>query len=236
MPHNKKNQMKSNKMGNNKRGRRSGHRPGVGPGAFTMGPPASKKVRLVYSAGKALVESAAGLGGFNFYRLNSVYDVDTAFGSTATPGFAEWSAFYSNYRVWSVAVRAEIVVGGLTGIPTSATVCLVPNPLQATLPSSATSWPVQPGALHKTLVNNTSGGTNLAVLQKRYSLPKLFRVTQSQFINDFDYSATTSSNPARQGYLALTVQGLNSSTGAALSAQMYFSFEVEFFNPILLAS
>jgi hypothetical protein len=201
---------------------------------MAMVPPSARKVNLVWCGTFGATESSAGAGAFNFYRLNSVYDVDTAVGSTATPGFVEWSAFYSNYRVWKTRFRIEGTVSGLSS-GAVCTVCLVPNPLQATLPSAGSEWPVQPGSIHKTVVNYSNGGTNMFVLDKQFSLPSVFRITQAQFKSDFDFSATTSANPARQAYVAVTIKS-NSSTVAAAYGQVYVSMSVEFFNPILLAS
>jgi hypothetical protein len=197
-------------------------------------PPHSKRVTLVFASPVSFTEAAAGVGAFNFYRLNSVYDVDTSLGSTSTPGLVEWSAFFSNYRVWATRVRVEVTVNNLSS--GTATVSLVPNPSQATLPSSASSWPVQFGAIHKTITNTTSGGTNLAVLDKQYQLHQVFRITPQQYKDDFDFTATTSANPSRQAYLALAMKGNNSTTAAGLGGQVYVSMDVEFFNNILLAT
>lgn len=219
-----------------KRSRARSRRARVSPLVFTMSYPVSKRVRLTYIGdGFQITESAAGVGAFRYFRLNSAYDVDTTLGSTTIPGFAEWSAFYSNYRVWSTAVHYEgSVQGGSAG--SMATVCLVPNSSQATLPSSANTWPVQPQTLHRTILMYGSGGANKVTFTRRYDIASIFRVTRSQFLNDFDFSATTSSNPARQAYLAITVQGNASSSAVVLTSVIYFSMEVEFFNPIQLST
>jgi hypothetical protein len=198
-------------------------------------PPASKHVTLVFSETLTITESAAGAGAFNFYRLNSAYDVDTSVGSTSTPGFAEWSSFFTNYRVWKTRVRVEGVVSG-AGSGSINTCCLVPNPLQATLPSTPVRWPVQFGTVHQTVPLVSSGGNNLVVLDKQYSLPSVFRISRSQYRDEFDFTATTSSNPTRQAYVAVTVQAAQSSTPAVFAFQIYVSMDVEFFNNVLLSS
>jgi hypothetical protein len=197
--------------------------------------PKSRHVTLVYTDFPTVTESAAGVGAFNFYRLNSAYDVNTSLGSTATPGFAEWSAFFGNYRVWKTRVRVESAVSGITGSGL-ATVMLIVNPSQPTLPASSTNWPVQYGTVHETVSNVTNGGRQITVLDKQYSLPAVFRVTSRQFRDDFDFTAITSSNPTRQGYVAFAVKSNGSSTAVSAFAQVYVSMDIEFFNPILLAS
>jgi hypothetical protein len=234
MQHNKNNKgtQTSRKSGKNKASMRNRSRRLL-PMCYV--PPQSKRVTLVFASSFSFAEAAVGTGAFNFYRLNSVYDVDTSLGSTSTPGLNEWSAFFSNYRVWAARVRIEATVNNLSTGGT-ATFSMVPNPLQATLPSSASSWPVQYGAVHKTITNVTSGGTNLVVLDKQYQLHKVFRITPQQFKDDFDFTAATTANPARQAYLAVAVKSNNSTTTAGAGGQIYVSFDVEFFNNILLAT
>lgn len=200
-----------------------------------MSYPASKRVRLVWTENFVITESAASAGTFRYLRLNSVYDVDTALGSTTTPGFTEWSAFYGNYRVWSTAIRLEAIVAQGTG-GYIATICLVPNSSQATLPSNPATWPVQPQAMHKTIVGYSSGGSNKVTFNRRYQIYKVCRVSKLQFQTDFDFTATTSSNPARQAYVAVTLQSSNSGAAAELVCQVYASMEIEFFNPIQLST
>jgi hypothetical protein len=198
-------------------------------------PPQSKRVTLVFASFFTLIEGSVGTGAFNFYRLNSVYDVDTSLGSTSTPGLSEWSAFFGNYRVWRTRVRIEATVNNMS-VGGTATFSLVPNPLQPTLPSSASSWPVQYGAIHKTITNVTSGGSNLVTLDKQYNLASVFRITQQQYKDDFDFTAAVNTNPARQAYVAVAVKSYNSTTIAAAGGQIYVSLDVEFFNNILLAT
>jgi hypothetical protein len=213
----------------------SSNRPRSVGNVFTMSTPASRRVRLVYPENFTLVEGAAGAGAFRFLRMNSLYDVDTAYGSTSVPGFAEWSAFYTNYRVESVAFKIQAAASGASA-GTMAQVTFTPNPLQPVLPSNVESWGVQPGAIQKTILMYSNGGANRATLVKRYSMPKVFKVTREQFRSDFDFTATTSSSPLRQAYLAITVGGIGSSTPTTLVVNAWVSMEVEFFNPTLLSS
>lgn len=214
-----------------RRGRRN--RPPM-PMAYV--PPASKRVNLVFTEGISITESAANTGAFRFFRMNSAYDVDTAVGSTATPGFNEWSSFFLNYRVLRTRVRIEAVCSGVSS-GAAAQICMVPNPYQQVLPANATVWPVQPNATSKMALNFSNGGShNLTVMDRTYSMPALARITKAQFMNDFDYSALISGNPTRQIFLAVTVAGVGSSTVVTLIATVRVSMEVEFFNPTLLSA
>lgn len=201
-----------------------------------MVPPKSKKVCLCFpSDSVTITESAVSGGAFRYYRLNSAYDVDTGVGSTNTPGFNEWSAFFNNYRVWRTHVRVE---GGVSGGSSGAlaTVGLVPNSFQATLPSSKIYWISQPGVVHQTISQLSNGGRTICVLDKQYSLPTIFRITKRQFMDDMDFTATTGSNPSRQAYVAVTLNSINSSTVMSFSFTIVVSMEIEFFNPIQLST
>jgi hypothetical protein len=189
----------------------------------------------VWTENFSIVEGAANAGAFRYMRLNSVYDVDTNLGSTTTPGFTEWSAFYGNYRVHSTSIRLEAIAsGGSAG--SLAVVCLVPNSNQATLPSNPTFWAVQPQSVHKSILMYGSGGTNKVTFVRRYDIASIFRVTRQQFLTDFDYTATTGSNPSRQAYVAITILGIGSSSAETLLCNVYVSMDIEFFNPIQLSS
>lgn len=228
--------MKNSKKSKGRNRRKvSSNRPRNVGNVFTMSTPASRRVRLVYPENFSLVEGAAGAGAYRFLRMNSLYDVDTTLGSTSVPGFAEWAAFYTNYRVESVAFKIQAAASGASA-GTMAQVTFTPNPLQPVLPSSPETWGVQPGAIQKTILMYSNGGANRATLVKRYSMPKVFKVTDEQFRSDFDFTATTASNPARQAYLAVTAYGIGSSTPVTLIVNAWVSMEVEFFNPTLLSS
>jgi hypothetical protein len=74
----------------------------------------------------------------------------------------------------------------------------------------------------------------MAKLDRTYDIPEIFRVTKSQFRNEFDYTATTASNPSRQAYVAVTVAAPGTTSVVTLTAQVYVAMEIEFFNPIQL--
>jgi len=194
----------------------------------------AKRVRLVWVASKAATEGSAGAGAYNTFRLNSAYDVDTSLGSTTTPGFAEIQNYYTNYRVWSTAIRVEgSVFGGSSG--SIANVVLLPNANVATIPSTPSSWGVQPYSERRVVNMQAVGGRNSFTLEHHYDLPKLAHVTRQQYRTDMDYSAPTTSNPTRQMYAFLTVWGINTSIAVEAIYMIYVEMEVEFFNPVTLS-
>lgn len=208
--------------------------PKGGDTPFTYVPMNSRRVQLTWSGFKSVTESAAGAGGQSFYKINSAYDVDSSVGSTSTPGFAEYSYFFSSYRVWA----AEVMVigscaGGVSG--SVATVVIYPSPTSVFL-SSPASWTVAPLAVKKTIrADSTAGGSNLATLRKRYDFPTLLRISIPEFLNNFSYTASTTANPSTLVSLAVGVVGINSSTAVGFSYQIYVKMDVEFFFPVQLS-
>jgi len=64
-------------------------------------------VILTYPAAATLL-NAAGTLKAQRWTPNAAYDVDPVLGSTSTPGFAEWAALYTYYRVVSYSIDAEV--------------------------------------------------------------------------------------------------------------------------------
>jgi len=78
-------------------------------------PPRTRAAVLAFSGVySAESESSAGGGHYHFFKINSAYDIDAAYGSVAVPGFAEYGAFFQNYRVISARVKLEAAVSGMT--------------------------------------------------------------------------------------------------------------------------
>lgn len=199
-----------------------------------MVPPQSRRAVLCYSSPFSIAEGAAGAGTYRFYRLNSLYDVDTTVGSTATPGFAEWGQFFYNYRIWRTRFHLEVTTsGGSSGSVTQ--VSLVPY-FSTTLPASTASWAVQPGTVSKMVARSTDGGKNVVSFDRHYDLAKVLRITKRQYQVDMDFTGTVASNPTRQVYLAITGLGIGSTTAIAVTGVLRVAFEVEFFNPLGLAA
>lgn len=206
---------------------------GAGTLSLHYSPPLSRKVLLTYSSVINITEGAAGAGAARYFRLNGVYDVDTTLGSTSTPGFSEWAAFYQNYRVWKTRVRIEGFATGGVGA-TLAQVSLVPNGSAASLPANIYSWPVQPFAKSVNICYRGDGGMNKATLDSTFDLPKLAHLTSTQYANDMDFSASNSTTPSRQLFAAVTVVGFGSAAVVTLTFQIWVSMLVEFFNPVQL--
>lgn len=68
-----------------------------------------------------------------------------------------------------------------------------------------------------------------------WDIHDVMNVTRAQYIDEADYSSTTVTNPTRQAYVALCLNGAGES-GLALDGffTIRIAYDVEFFNPFPL--
>lgn len=192
--------------------------------------PAQRSI-LTYAAELALAEGTAGLGNFWFYRLNSVYDPDASGTGSVAIGYNTWATLFLSYKVHRCTFRLQGTVTGLSA-GTFGTVILAPVPNQMVLPSNKQTWKVIPRAVVHTLTDTSVGGRNMVDFSRTYSLADVANVTKSQYANDMDFSGAVGSNPARQIYMAVTIDSTGSTSAPGLHANVQISYEVEWFNPV----
>lgn len=220
---------------NNRRGKAridTSFRGRAGAEPFTYQPPTARRVRLTWNGTHALTESVAGQGAVNTYKLNSVYDVDDTFGSTSTPGFTEWAAFFANYRVWETSVR---IAGSVSGAATGgiAVVTVFPN---ATNTFVAGLGMVAPMGVKLVRQADGVGGVHTFDIRKRFHIPTVLRITNAQYNNEADYAAATSANPAKIARFGVSVQGVNSASVVTAAYTIWVEMLIEFYTPYILAS
>lgn len=195
--------------------------------------PAAKKICMTYSTNGTIVEPAAGTGIATFFRLNSVYDPDASGVGTTAAGYSTWAAQFYNYRINRVTVRLRAVGQGSTG--GAITLGCLPVPAQPVLPTNPVLWRSARGSSHQLVVPQADGGINSWTVARTYDLPRWLGVTKQQYYNDMDFSGTVGSNPLRQLYFAVTVCSCMGSTPARIVYQVDISYEVEWFNPVVMA-
>lgn len=185
---------------------------------------------MTYYTKGSLSEAAAGVGAAYFFRLNSVYDPDASgVGSVAIP-YNTWSALYLNYKVRRVTVRVMTQYDGAAG--SMGRVTIAPVPYQPVVPANAATWVMLPQAHTQCLADATDGGKNVVEMVRSFDIHTAARVTKGQFENELDWSGQVGSNPARQVYLLLGVESVNSGSAGALKYSIYLTYEVEWFNPV----
>ncbi len=181
-------------------------------------------VQLGYFSAVRITESASGVGNFNSYRLNDLYDPDFS-GTGAQPaGFDQVSALYTRFRVMKVALSIDWVKRGATS---SAYAVAYPS-AQSTLPAGCQAWPLQPYAKSGAI---PLGGPSHFHTSMVCDLPKILGLTRSQYMDEIDFTCTNSSSPTRSPYLHV---GVFSRFGTLVDCEVYvrFVFSVECSQPV----
>lgn len=187
-------------------------------------------IRLRYPVIVQIV-NAGGLVASNSYNINGVYDVDPLLASTNTPGFAEWSQFYRQNQVASVALH-----GSVSNLET--------QPMAVFCQAQPTT--IAANALGRALVGNRfsrdlgvispKGGQDRIFFKQKIDLATLFGDPDTYWGTLNNYKGTGASNPSTLFQWAL---GCQSSTGVqtvGVLASFWIEFLVVFSNPIYLTS
>jgi len=151
------------------------------------------------------------------YIPNGAYDVDPVLGSTATPGFTEWMALYSYYRV--VKVSYQLDIANNEAVPVRA-YCGFTNTDPGTVGS--TFLPGNP--LYKSKLLAGKGGIDVHRFQDTKTVSTVIG-TRGVEVED-NYRGTATSNPVDLIYLE--VAG-NTVSGAFLGAGITVSGSVRMF-------
>lgn len=185
-----------------------------------LGFPRSSLVTLRYSKKVSLAGTPSHLQSF---RANGIFDPDSTGAGHQPMGFDQWSAFYSKYKVRSFTVSVKAVLDGTT--PTGMAFCVE---------------------------NDTSVSTDLAELAERnsgdiviaptsgngtISFLKTYNMTDvaGQSVEDEDYSALVSSDPAKTWYWHMRTTAMDGASAIAGDALVVISYNVEFTDPNDLA-
>ncbi len=198
-------------------------------------PMVGRRIRLTFCSKFGAIETAAGAGVYNFYRLNGPYDPDTSILSAATPGLSTYAALYSRMRVYSASIAVDGIASAAAEF--TAMVSIVPTAFQTVLPSNPDYWPVQRLAVSKPvppkLVVGGPAYTGNYSLKANYNISDVMNVTRAQYLDEADFSSLTTSNPTRQAYFAVCLS-TRSSVPMGIAFYVRISYDVEFFDPFPL--
>jgi len=210
--------------------KRSGKRRGGGP--LNSGPdkgspvystlaPARKLQRLKFPTTKVL-STGTNVSSVRF-TANGAYDVDPTLGSTSTPGFAEWAAFYGFYRVKGVGIE----VGFVTQETLKA--CQAYIYFSNTDPGTSANFSVTANPLSKVGVMGVSAGKSTCKLRQYKKVSQILG-SNTTFTDD-NYRALTNAVPADLVWIACGAQTLDGTnfTGSVVM-QILITMDVEFYD------
>jgi len=196
------------------------------PSTLQVVPPAFRKVFMAYHALGTVTEAAASTGGIYQFRLNSVYDPDyTGVGTTAM-GYTAVSGLYSLFRV----VRARVVARLSLNTTGQAVVGILPG-LNSTLTATYHMLEAEPNASSRVVQGNVGGAHAIAEFNTVYQLSKICGVTNSQYMDDFDFAHPSAGNPLKSVYLNVFMAG-NSGAAQTMIYNVRIIYEVELSQPL----
>jgi hypothetical protein len=198
-----------------KRGNRSRRQRGWGTNGQTVVRavntvvPDEMDVRLIYPIDTPLF-SAGTLASLR-WTPNAAYDVDPTLGSTSTPGYAEWAAFYTYYRVVRYTVETTVVNDEAFPVTVFS---INTNEDPGTSGASYTDFATQP--FSKWMILAAKGGMDRASFKHDVSCSKLLGSNAVQQADSL--RALVNGVPADLLYYAV---GVRSGTGGVLANGVY---------------
>lgn len=167
------------------------------------------------------------------YRPTAAFDIDPSFGSTATPGFSELAAFYSNYRVTSSKFKVEATNQSTAQGALITMVPLNQDPGASPAVGVVNSWIEQPYSVVKSL---GLAGSPPTILEKTMSTEKIFGSKMVYF--DDNFTSLTTTNPTNNWYWGLGVitPAVVATTPVLINTLIEIYIGVEFFSRKVLSS
>lgn len=213
--------MPNNKSKKSRRGKRRARN---APSIPTSILPKNQTVTLSYTQTRYLTEAGAGVGAFQSFRFNDLFDPDFTGVGAQPVGFDQLSAMYSRFRVLKTTVTATVA-----GTGNGAVVTLYPS-AQSTLPANFSAHPSQPYARS----GITQTGSPPVVLRVGRSIWDVFGIRKTEYMSDMDFTCTAAASPTRSCFLHVSILGFS---GTAQSATIFlnFNFQVELSEPVALS-
>jgi hypothetical protein len=122
------------------------------------------------------------------FRPTNAFDVDPLLGGTSMPGFAEFAAIYSAYRVTWSRIKARFTAG--TGSLPTQVVLLPTNFDLGSTPSVATVTALPDQSYSQSKLLGLAGSPSI-LLQKEMSTEKIYGSKQVYFDDNFSSLVTT---------------------------------------------
>lgn len=170
-----------------------------------------RTVAFPYPVQPLLSEASPGVGFAWSFRVNSLFDPDFTGTGVQPLGFDQFSALYGRYAV--IHSKYEVTFANTTSLPVRIGFFLSP---QSTVPSAAATWSAQPFS-KSTSLGAVGSGRDVIVLSGSTNLFTELGVTQRQYQDEADFSATTSANPLRVLYLHVFAHAMTAAGNATVA-------------------
>lgn len=204
---------------NNKVARRQmGKSTGYAPAALIT---AKRTVVFPYPQNSGLGE-AAPLAGFAWtYRLNSLFDPDFTGTGVQPMGYDQFSALYGRYAV--IRNSFDVTFANTTSLPIRVGYVISP---QSTLPSNSAVWSMMPFSKSRTL-GAVGSGKDVQTINGSTTFYKELGLTKRQYLDEADFSASTSASPLRILYLHVYTFGLTAAGNATCNSFTRLNYTAE---------
>lgn len=190
----------------------------------SVGAPGQVFCKLRYSSVYAANIAIGGLS-TRIWSLNSLYDPDFSGVGGQPLFFDQYTAMYSQYRVYGVKVSAVFSFGSSTNNCFHPTVCMVPSM------SSSSTGDIQVAIqMRGSKWMNVVPAQGKAYFKKYYSIASIYGVPKKAVQAEDNYAALTGSSPADQVYLQLYAFNNDASATFAMTSEIRLTYYCKFYN------
>lgn len=188
--------------------------------------------KLIFTQEKSITCTSGGLG-YQYWRPNNVFDIDSSIGGPACSGYAEWTTLYSQYRCRAVKAYVYLCSSSTNAVSSAIMAVTIPLPEDdlATLTSNLDSDKWASTRYAKTRLLTTF--QEVKPIKQYFSCPKIFGLTKTQYDAEQDFSAFTSNNLplANQLYHLVGVQPIDKAASLTVYCHVKYVCYTEFFSP-----
>lgn len=190
----------------------------------TVGPPSSMMTKLNYTNIQSGVVGTATSYAYTF-RLNSLYDPDLT-GTGYQPHYHDqFSAMYTNYRVYGCKVLAKVSIASANANMYAPTVAMIP------LNSGTLSYGTFENSINipRAQFKNIVPNTNALTFKGYFSVAALEGVAKRIVSTDDQYAALCTTNPVKVPTLTFIVYNNDLVTNCAFTWEVRFTFYAKYF-------
>lgn len=215
-----------------RKSRRSGaSRPSTSVMRGPSGFPDRIKIKLKY-ADTLTYTVTSGVAVYNQWRGNSLFDPDYTGTGHQPYGYDQWTAFYSQYRVYGSSIKVQPIIEGSGS--SGAISCWT-----AAWPSVSSTLPSYPYPLEETPYCRTKyfNYYNTLKLSTHYmSTAKIYGQSRKVIDAEDNYASTTASNPNNGWFWTVVGGTADESTSSSFRMNVILTYYVEFYSRKYISS